>query len=240
MRVPMAHHTQPQQQHRPTTEPQQRTEIHNADDINPLSDIINDLSLTDGKHGFFEDSKAANFKCSPVYDYSVIARTDSIYSSFQTPLPMIHNDGPLFGEPWQKPSSDNRKLPGRYSLNQQRGALPGPATQLPVLLLLAGAPFLPASPDFASTKDCSTAKIRFPNPMFSPIAGNGTEFRLHPQLVESPEEMPRGLLTTTRLLQSPPPPPLLIPLSPELMVRPQRALKMRKTVGPVPEVAVFS
>jgi hypothetical protein len=232
-------------------QPQHRGGTNNHDD-NALFHKVNDLSLADGatEDGRFVDH-AANANSKPSHSYHddgntsdfIIARTDPIHDSFQTPPPpMVQNSSSTFEEAWQQqPSWDDRKLLGRScSLNTQCDGV------LPTSALLAGAPFLPTSPDFASDQNHFTTKsIRFPNPMFSPMAGNGTEFRLQPLLVVAELSAAALVLSppppATRLLRTPPPPPPLMPLSPELMVRPHRALKMRKTAeGLVHEIIMLS
>jgi hypothetical protein len=252
MRRPLAD-KQPQQQMQPVhqrfsreDQPQHlRGGTNHHDDNALLFHKVNDLSLADGAtdDGSLMDHAAAAISKSPHNYYE----TDPIHYSFQTPPPpMVQNTLSTYKEACQQrqpPSLDDRKLPGLSdSLNTQRDGI------LPTLALLAGAPFLPASPDLASAMNHSTTKsIRFPNPMFSPMAGNGTEFRLHPLLVVA-ESSAAALVPArpspppaARLLQTPPPPPPLMPLSPELMVRSHRALKMRKTAaGLVHEIIMLS
>lgn len=83
--------------------------------------------------------------------------------------------------------------------------------------IMAGAPLLPGSPDLS----IPTA-ARFPEPLFSPVAGGATEFRPGPELLMGPEL--RRPIPRPHISSSPP----SIPLSPELAVRPARSLQMKR------------
>lgn len=116
------------------------------------------------------------------------------------------------------PRQDSNETPPvvQHCLGQDKASLMPMSRKDSLESTMAGAPFLPGSPDLSLP-----ASVRFPDPLFSPIPGGATEFRPCPELLAV--EQPNTFVQRPRL------PPPSIPLSPELMVRPTRALQMKKS-----------